>query len=442
MQDNRNANMEEQMADRGWEAMRLLLDKEMPVAAPAEKRRPIVLFWLAAASLAGIGLFTALWGLKYSGHESPMAAFEQQVNPGVGYSDQKVNCQEGITTDIARVEKVDATTSIDDEATYEAIRLLPSLFSIKPIHIQQNNTPQLQTPNLENSGFTKEQPSFATKETVEISATASAGRDQNIVDYLQQPIGVLDVPTAALDKLPSKIKTPSPWMPSSLGMDLSMLSGNLTGIDGFAVGVRANYPIGRNLAIETGSSYRFQRQAIDINFNPNAFAPSDSYDAYTIVSNQLDVNTVAESIQPISNNQSDYASLSTVIKGHFIDVPVVLAYQLSPRWKLEAGPQFSYLAGAYQGSRSNAANEDSLGGSFAGESRKAGSNWYSLSSEQRLESFYFNRLDVGFSGGISYRPAQWLGLRAQVHQGLVDMIKSPNYHLRNQYFGLSTLVYF
>lgn len=231
-------------------------------------------------------------------------------------------------------------------------------------------------------------------------------------------------------------------MPSSLGMDLAMLSGNLTGLDGFAVGVRANYPIGRNLAIETGSSYRFQRQAIDITFNLNSFT-TPVYDTYTIVSNQLDVNTAAESIQPVSNSQPGHFSLRTVIKGHFIDVPVVLTYQLSPRWKLEAGPQLSYLAGAYQGSSNNdGAAADVLGGSFSSESRKSNGNWYSLSSEQRLESFYFNRFDVGFSGGISYRPAQWLGLRAQVHQGFVDMIKSPNYHLRNQYFGLSTLVYF
>ncbi len=422
MQDNYENGVDHPLVDRGWEEMRRLLDKEMPVAPATTKpsRRILLMWWLAAACITAIAVGGAFYWNVDSPRvssapaiadtafpiETPPVAEEKMSTTGVGNINPTSETLDNIQSDVAAL-------SFNKQKT--AINSLQTPVQSTVIAAQQNASSIVV--------LEEKQPDSSADPSLETTFVPEALPGINNA-FLVSPGPALGVKASAVKASPS-------WLPDNLAVSTGIISGDYAPVDGFQVGVDAQYALGGKWSLVSSPAYRFQRQSLSLEVEASTIASGP-----IALDDQL--NAFAESVSP-TNNIAPTSTYYTALKNHYVDVPIQIAYQVGTRFRLEAGPSFSYLAGVYEGSPfGNAATADTQ--SFYPTT--ASRSWYSAEADDKLNPVYFNRLDIGVNLGGTYRPTQWLGLRLQYRQGFVDMLKTQSYELRNRQLALSTLVFF
>jgi hypothetical protein len=426
MQDNYENGVNQPLVDRGWEEMRRLLDKEMPVAPATTKpsRRILPMWWLAAACITAIAVGGAFYWNVDSSRGSNVPAIADTAAPGQTPSAAK----EKITT--PGVVDINPSSLVDDDIQSEA-----PVFSF---NTKQPAIHSFQTP-VRSTAITTTQENTSSivvldKKQPDSSATLHETPVPTAIEALPGISNAFLVsPLPALGAIPSAVKVSPSWLPDNLAISTGIISGDYSPVEGFQVGVDAQYALGGKWSLVSSPAYRFQRQSLSLEVEASTIAGGP-----IALNDQLGV--FAESVAP-TNNFTPTSTYYTALKNHYVDVPIQIAYQVGTRFRLEAGPSFSYLAGVYEGSPfGNGATADMQSSSFYPTT--ASRSWYSAAADDKLNPVYFNRLDIGVNLGVTYRPAQWLGLRLQYRQGFVDMLKTQSYELRNRQLALSTLVFF
>lgn len=434
MQDNYENGVNQPLVDRGWEEMRRLLDREMPVAPATTKpsRRLLPMWWLAAACISAIALGGAFYWNVDSPRVSGAPAIADTAAP------VQTPCVEEEKMSIAGVQKEPTSKTVDniqsDAATFLFNKQQLAIHTFQPqgqstaIAAQENASSILQV-------LDEKQPDSSADPSLETtSATLYETPAPAVIDALPGISHVFLVsPGTALGAKASAVKALPSWLPDNLAVSTGIISGDYAPVEGFQVGVDAQYALGGKWSLVSSPAYRFQRQSLSLEVEATTIASGP-----ITLDEQLDV-AFAESVST-TNNIAPTSTYYTALKNHYVDVPIQIAYQAGTRFRLEAGPSFSYLAGVYEGSpfSNGAASADTQ--SFYNST--ASRSWYSAEADDKLNPVYFNRLDIGVNLGVTYRPAQWLGLRLQYRQGFVDMLKTQSYELRNRQLALSTLVFF
>lgn len=425
MQDNYENGVNQPLVDRGWEEMRRLLDKEMPVAPATTKpsRRILPIWWLAAACITAIAVGGAFYWNVDSTRISSAPAIADAVAPVQTQSVAEEKISTPDVVDINPSSLVGNNTQSD-----EPVNTLRTPVQSTAITTAQENTSSVVFLDK------KQQDSAADPSLETTSATLNETFAPAAIDALP---GIsndfLVLPNPALDAAASVLKASPSWLPDNLAVSAGIISGDYSPVEGFQVGVDAQYALGGKWSLVSSPAYRFQRQNLTLEVEATTIASGP-----VMIDDELDI--FAESVSP-TNNFTPTSAYYTALKNHYVDVPIQIAYQVGTRFRLEAGPSFSYLAGVYEGSPfGNGATADLQSSSFYPTT--ASRSWYSAEADDKLNPVYFNRLDIGVNLGVTYRPAQWLGLRLQYRQGFVDMLKTQSYELRNRQLALSTLVFF
>ncbi|MBL7793923.1 MAG: PorT family protein [Saprospiraceae bacterium] len=434
MQDNYENGVNQPLVDRGWEEMRRLLDKEMPVAPATTKpsRRILPMWWLAAACITAI----ALGGAWYWNVDNPRVSGAPTIADAAAPVQTQSVAEEKISSpavvDINPSSLVGDNTQSDETVLsfnnkQTAINTLQTPVQFTAITTAQENTSSVVFLDK------KQQDSAADPFLETTSATLNETPVPAAIDALPGiSHAFLVSPNPALGAAASALKASPSWLPDNLAVSTGIISGDYSPVEGFQVGVDAQYALGGKWSLVSSPAYRFQRQSLSLEVEATTIASGP-----ITLDEQLDA-ALAESVST-TNNIAPSSTYYTALKNHYVDVPIQIAYQVGTRFRLEAGPSFSYLAGVYEGSPfgNGAASADTQ--SFYNPT--ASRSWYSAEADDKLNPVYFNRLDIGVNLGVTYRPAQWLGLRLQYRQGFVDMLKTQSYELRNRQLALSTLIY-
>ncbi|WPP53444.1 porin family protein [Catalinimonas niigatensis] len=112
---------------------------------------------------------------------------------------------------------------------------------------------------------------------------------------------------------------------------------------------------------------------------------------------------------------------------HYINLPVMLQYNLTDKFKLEAGPEISYLLASY-------------------------SQWYDLNGNRsnRYRQHFTKDFDISINVGVSYALLDRLNIGLRYNMGIVDTyapekarfgfgstIERPEYNIKNRTLQLS-----
>ncbi len=440
MQDNYDNGVDQSFVDRGWDEMRRLLDREMPAAPASHKpsRRILPLWQLAAACISAIllgGVY--LWNTASPGVAPPQAEAgraSRNYSPAMHNNNSDAGCDDAPAVETESIAAAHKNTGGNFEPGKSNIPLFNNgvANAVEALAYSKNS---IYTTSDEGADWHANQSVTAAKETTPEPTVHSVIQNSSLMPPVEKLSSVemsLDTRALAMDADVNKMKLTPGWLPDDMALSSGVIAGNFAMLEGFQVGIDARYALGGKWSLVSSPAYRFQRQELSLQVE-SAVVTTGS----VTLDGQFGV--LSESAEP-NSNLAGASTYFTLLKNHYVDVPVQIGYQVGARFRLEAGPSFSYLAGVYEGSPTGSALEADMQQNYI--SNPDSRSWYSAAANDKLDPVYFNRLDVGLNLGFTYRPAQWLGLRLQYRQGFVDMLKTQAYELRNRQLALSTLVYF
>lgn len=441
MQDNYDNGVDQSFVDRGWDEMRRLLDREMPAAPASHKpsRRILPLWQLAAACISAIllgGVY--LWNTASPGVAPPQAEAGRAIrnySPAMHNNNSDAGCDDAPAVETESIAAAHKNTGGNFGTGKSNFQLVNDGVANALEEFVYSKNGVYTTPD-EGAGRFANQPVTVAKATMPTPTVHAVMQARSVMPPFEMLSGVnpkpLDDRAFAMEADANKMNVAPDWLPDDMALSSGVIAGNFAMLEGFQVGIDARYALGGKWSLVSSPAYRFQRQELSLQVE-SAVVTTGS----VTLDGQFGV--LSESAEP-NSNLAGASTYFTLLKNHYVDVPVQIGYQVGARFRLEAGPSFSYLAGVYEGSPTGSALEADMQQNYI--SNPDSRSWYSAAANDKLDPVYFNRLDVGLNLGFTYRPAQWLGLRLQYRQGFVDMLKTQAYELHNRQLALSTLVYF
>lgn len=324
------------LADKGWEQMRSILDKEMP---QPRKRRPFLWWWAAAACVAGICF---MYDRDNSG--------QQQQNILATESSPVVTAEQSDLPHLVQQQSANVTNASTVDKTVSPARVNHSGIA-SSMDIRQSAMP----PSFTEKGVAGTS-DFAASETV-VSPVFTPGA---------QPVTISDEPVSfvagvtgkvnALGLLPSAALTiaanvVNPEMPSvpykpvtkkavvknnsskfSFGFTAGANAFQVKQLPGFLGGFTVDLALpGRKFGLQSGLIYRYQvfsgesRPVIPV-----------AYDKYVHATANYDIqpDNFPNSWLYLTANNS---ILIPVMKSHQIEMPVMLFWQMHTRWRMYGG---------------------------------------------------------------------------------------------------------
>lgn len=446
MQDKKRINQGDLSVDRAWEDMLKILDKEMPVEAPPRRRIIAAWWWTAAAACLAGGILVVTLIARQQPGKIPVTVEMSVVESA---REQSAQNQQALLDNQCPENDVDAELSpanfhapVEFPAT--ALPVTNSIFKNLGDNLHQINVdkrieiadilpPSSKVSEVQNQSSVL---ANATNSQVITQANTTSNSVEEIgalplVDHLQAKR--LAAKEINLHASPIKHKIGFP-----ISLTASGLSSFPVSVGGFMLSIQTEQNLSSKFFLQPALGYRFQRQALTVQFVDTTTSTNSS--SSVELNDALGGFGVASSVveNAGSGNEIRIVDYPTVLKSHIVDASCSVGYRLSSRWQLDAGAEVSYLAQVFEGSPemgSLNADFDSQGGSYT-PLRASESNWFSSKALEKVDVANFRRLDVGICAGITYKVSKKIGLRAEYRQGLVDMLRSDRYTLRNQYIAL------
>ncbi len=417
MQDNRPQDIDRQFEDLGWDRMRELLDRDMPVAAAPWLVRPKLLGLLLVLFLL-ISAGTLTWW-KLSQHTPPPS-------------------KEPIIAFPATSAPVAATPDKETAPEYES-QILPA-----------NNTPANdQSLPVADSTLTKNVPSqHARPENAAavppLPATSNEepaiGRapDEPAAAIAEALLAAIDPIEAGLLEHPQAEPSLPPVRSGRKRLHLS--------IEGMAIAPSGLTPGGAGLGLHAHRQLGTSRWALGMGLS------------LVMVNQDLALSkgsTLEEDFRQAAAGGT--GSSAVVVPGaidtrfHYLSMPLQLQYTPGRRFRLEGGLRVSYLLSASEnrlGSMDEllADQENSSPGTaapafnldnFAPETVRL----LSSATGNGISNANMTNFDLGLNAGITYLPAAHLGINLRYSFGLIDVVKSPDYQRYNRWVQLGLRYY-
>lgn len=417
MLDNKEKYHPTELADKGWSAMREMLDREMPVA---RKKRRVAIWWWATIGL-GIFLLIALQVAGYSFWSllSPTPPAIQQEKPiepaAIPPVAEKRPTQGATAQPLADASTLEYPTPNDQEAIS---RPLPhSTVPQQPIALtlpSQKTTPLF----AENAAVRKDrdgqQVSQLSKQEI------ASAKLLHLADLPRIPIKPLDEKPLASDLSPSAPK--KHWI-FSTGLEAGIFHQAWLNQGGWNAGVftqvqQAHSRFHAKAGIRySQSSVEFLVQQIQI-----------TGDSLADQSN-TDFPVTQDGIEAGYSADKPGVLFTSLQPRHQIGVPIEMGYRISKKWTVLAGLQANYLIssqrGRYFSEDLNAAFDpdkaffyDSVNGAI------------SLRSGSPAPRDTYRSFHLALSGGIAYQINPKLSLSLQYRQGLTNLTPSGQYASR------------
>lgn len=313
-------NNNKQLEDKGWAQMNALLDKEMP---RSRKRRPI-LWWWAAASIIGFGAISGIVNY-YSGRNTPAPDTDAYSAPTateilstthsngsvLGENASSTIAAAGVSAETATQRNVHARSSF-------------SAKNIPPIYVQPL---ELSTDGMAN--FSSQTDDLSSK------ALALLDGDYPYHVHTQRAHKDIQIAPVAYDPVIKK----APRLPLRSRLELGLMAGanalQVKQVPGFIGGFTLDYfSKTKRGGLQTGLVYRYQmfsgesRPVIPV-----------SYDRYLAATGNDEITPENLPGAWVYISKSNRV-LIPVMKSHQLEIPVMLFWQPSPRFRVYGGTTF------------------------------------------------------------------------------------------------------
>lgn len=356
--ENLDKNIDKKTVDRGWSAMRDLLDREMPVPERRRRRWPFW-FWLAALPGLLIGAGLGAWGTfsevknkpvptAQPAQSAPVAPVAEAIKPTLDKQNEantkETNEQSG-NKNVGQVARNHAPATMPKSAQHignqqKTTQATSPIFA-PPTAASAANLTVAAVQNL------------PTKQPLPPSAQA-------IGNTAQTPAAPLAILPRALAFLPEKTgqqlvfeklaienwtktvhEKPSNW---AFGGTAAARSERMPNLTGFHAGAVADWRFAKRFGLRTGVGYAFSQVA------SNSKPTGVEVDAITY----LDATGDSSFVKSLASTPSaDYEAAESVFvplaRQHRLEVPLLFWAQPFPKWRAYAGLTVSRLIRASAG---------------------------------------------------------------------------------------------
>lgn len=400
--DKNNSPLDDQFFDQAWENMRSTLDKEMPT----KKKRRRFLPWFFLMTGAVIGLL--FWyGISFS--------TQDVVTTPIVENPMSSPIQNNTNTNTKKVFAPSNANPISPNNTISKSTLTKQVKKSNFTQPAKNNksftsntTPTTQQDIYRTNKTTKPKDQFIS----DIPVAVSNNKTITSLALLNSINPLLENKTTQLEfdlKSKETVKLCPPKRKIEFGIQ-GGLTNNFSPFNkiGFTAGGFIHFPIGKKWGIQTGLNYTTLAQN-------QLFYASENHDVI------LEDNSQSGGITPVAN--LDLYQLNTTIDYqlksiHYLEIPLTTTFQISSKWKLQAGANFSK---AIRGSVSSSEEQnfflidnDPTSALELNNVRTNNIGFPELSNQEWKKNFVSALL------GISWNPVKQLSFNLSYHQAILD----------------------
>lgn len=451
MPDKRNI---EELTDQAWERMQQLLDEEMPVSGES-KRRPLVWwFWAAAGVLLLLFAGWGLWPVGQQGDTGPNrldTRAEQPVATDKTNSDTEErleNYTEPATAPATTEQLVAGRVNRpNDETTSVATAVAPQIATTSLPNSESSEETNITTES--SAGISSEPGPLASLDADDIPGPLAAaeeitsvisGEDNTDATLAQvHPFETKTLPALSLKSLPLPPLQPvqlsgyEPRSSSFIPIEgyAGLIDRSTAGLNGGFVAVRSGLKLNRagDWSLRSGVGVQLNDQPFRVDFQPSNddFVTEEFADQGSI---NFDPGNSPQAVK--RQTVPDLVAASNVsLRTLYLDVPLVVHWQVSPRWSLETGARMSWLLESVwrQPSQDQLGNSlDQNGYSLETSNRQLSFSQLSSSNNSSTEvSFLLNDLYLAGTLGVTFRPAARWQIRAQYQHSITNTLDSGLY---------------
>lgn len=410
MQDR---DQRDQLADIGWDQMRLLLDKEMPL-----RRRGLIWWWLFPVFLAVAGGAAYAWYVTGSERESPIPPFQQQKKELMSRESFPQAHQEyEVIPSPAQRKAIDPSTSGSDTRTKsrapEGVAAnAPGSHSGNGLFIIKKAEPSLSIPV----------PFFPPSEVanqIEVKDPVwAASSDAEELAVIKSRLPYLLIPER---KEEWKLTPTAPEFSNSTRKRWSFLgeASALTTISsqnfqtGAAAGVQVGRPVSEQFSVLSGLSFEGFSSTVKTPFSGTTTVVDVSQPTFGTPNRGSTVVDLAEEVP---------------VRSRGIYLPLLAQVRLNRNWHLEGGGRVGYLI------------HHSLGASLAPEQLKestpalaaAAESPFAGSKGQALDPALFRLFDTQWSLEAGRTVGENWIVYARYRQGIGNGVKVDQYEIRSK----------
>jgi len=350
MQDNKfHPDLGGAFEDKAWQDMRRQLDEEMPV--PKKKRRFIFWWWLGSAVAVFIlsASMIFMYSYKESSKEQVAPPNKEVINSKI-FEQQQAILKTRPTQETSNQQAILKNTEISKESNKKLIKQSPKDNQKKSRKIEKksllpivtfNNSPVKQHTDHFANPITNPPTLVTITHAEQVAAPFSSTLDDNFtVNRAPLPlkelpiltkkgISPLLIPIVALNTtspiiLPIRDSTNWQW-----GLQATLGTFKFNRFNEYSIGILASRQLSPKWRLQTGIAYEYLRL--------NSLNTADA----SLLSDQSANGTWVGSLDGVFQ-----ISIVEKIKGkgrvHYLNVPVLLAYQLGPDFNINGGANFSY----------------------------------------------------------------------------------------------------
>ncbi|HMQ48196.1 MAG TPA: outer membrane beta-barrel protein [Saprospiraceae bacterium] len=411
MQDNKEQYHHPELADKGWSAMRDMLDKEMPVGR--KRKRPVAIWWW---STIGLGVLLLI-ALQLSGY-----SLWNYFSPTLPKIEEKTPLEPALIPPVAEIHP---TQKLDKATLPEA--------KTSDRSAARTTTPPTATSNASNF-------LILTPETVPLLATTTMA--ETITENTFQPLEpklasaktmplLDDLPKIPLNALP-EIPRAADFHASNPKKPWIWMHGVETGLFNQAWVNQGGWNIGAFAQVQKPHSRVYAKVGIRYSLSNAEFL---------VYQNQITGDSLVDQNNtdfPVSQNdiEAGYSSsepgvlFTSLQPRHQIGIPIEIGYRLGKRWAVQAGIQANYLISSQRG---RYFSED-LNASFVRTNKlffyDSENEAISLHSANSAPRDSYRSFHLALSGGIAYHFQPKLRLSLQYRHGLTNLTPSAQFASR------------
>lgn len=440
MQDNQ---WDDQFVDHGWQEMRKLLDREMPVLPWWRRRRA---GWPALLLLLGLGLGAVYFLGGEDGRRvpEPVAASGEQPVAGVAPAEENLKPSGADGDAVARmtVPETKSNTEFEKANSSPGSEAEKNPDEYDPAGRSGAGLP----PNsiIVENAFDKNEASLAAEalsQPEEQKQTAASQRpaSNSISTQAEEPH------LAAFDLLPTlnmtlnsafapslsqpgemKIRRSSSLfpVPGRFGVRAAVLTSREGFGSGVELGLSAAYRFGASRwSLQTGLGYAFQQRHF---YRPGWGAMEES----SPVATPQQPGREQDGVEAVRASLPPGGSLGA--NTHRLSLPANIQFRIGRRWSISTGATVAYVFSARQ---KNQVYFQRPPNSF---SLNLDSQTYRLLNtgvNQSINEELLRNWEFGINGGLSFRPHRRILLKLEYHHGLTDLVRSDYYESYNRYLG-------
>lgn len=384
-----NYNFDQKITDRGWQAMRQSLDRELP---EKRKRRGFVWWWTTAAALLLAGGF---WYFRThltapadtQAPATPVAvrppAIEKNTAPVHPPAPQEDRLLKIIEPAIAAPRKSPG-------------RSRPDLTRFDPAETPRADL-QNQKSGVQMPDFVLSLPSTPQPDTAQTIATTAAGSPTTPIASLPgrqaNPVYLADLPPLQTFDLPAiqpaGKTSPKTW---NWGASASLLSGSSLGFSGVGTGFVVDWQPLRRFGLRTGIGYRYKQTTPDarsaVTLTPASYFGA-TQDSLFILLEDMNDNLGAS---PLSSNVPTV--LLPIHREHLLEMPVLAYWEPLRHFRLSGGVYLSQLMIAQTGTETYSFTQDKI---LYNSSKTV------IQNLNKAATRAAQNLEVQWSAGIGYR---------------------------------------